>query len=141
MESSWLKAYEFVNRCYPHCVQEFGFDLLNDDLNYICNGMNRNTFHQSQLWVSRDVKWRRVGLGVFDFLRKNTRVPLPDTDDTIDLQRTVGFDCITMRCIVQEIHLQQKEELGELMAMDGDKPAISSVCGRAVLLLLDLWVK
>lgn len=136
MDSEWTRVGEALKSQYPELYYACEFDV-NDQVNYVINGLTRNTFHKERLWKSNDntISWRRVGMGIFDFRLVNSRIELPDIDDVVVLSMDVGDDTVIMECVVLEMHLQTKEEIGE-----GEGIQHSTVVGRGVLALRDVWI-
>lgn len=139
MEKSWLDAERRVGSFGKALVEEFGFDVNENNLNYVCNGLTRSTFPKAGNWDSDSVKWHRAGLGVWDFFKNVSSVQEPTEGDTVVLTRESKTHRISLRCAVLESHLQTKSEIGELSM--GDVATYSSVCGRAVLLLEGIQIQ
>lgn len=139
MEKSWIDAARRVAEVDKALVEEFGFDLNENNLNYVCNGLNRSTFPKTGNWLSSRIKWHRAGLGIWDFFMESSSVPEPEEGGHIVLTRETKTHKISLRCTIMESHLQVKSEIGEL-SID-DVMRYSKVCGRAILFLDGMQVQ
>lgn len=136
MEQSWIRAELRAQQNAPELVGPFGFDLLDDDLNLVVNGKNRNTFNKEDLWFSHRTSWHREGLGVWDFLLKSSRDRVPDIGDEVELWREIGNTRVELRYLVLEAHLQTQANIGG----NPREVVLSSVSGRSVLELLRVTI-
>lgn len=133
MEQSWYKAERQMTANARELVEPFGFNVMTDDLNVVINGKNRNTFNKDNLWYSYRSSWHREGLGVWDFLLRNSHDKTPVAEDVVKMWRIVGNVRIDMECRVIEAHLQTPEVVGK-------GGVISSVSGRSVIELLKITI-
>ena len=139
METSWIdaKVVAFKNLGAEKAIA-FDFDKL-EMAHYVFNGYNKYTFPKTDPWRFGMIRYVKVGLGFFDFIRPNSSYELPELNSLITLERNIKKTVVKMDCVVLESHLQTKEELGELHF--GDHFSYSTVCGRIVLMIVGMTVE
>jgi hypothetical protein len=133
MNKKWNEVEDDLRVKFPDVVSKFNFDKNETNINIICNGLNRTSFYKTEIWTSQNIKWYRVGLGIWDFLLSTASIRCPEEDDIITLSRKDKPYIVEIKCKVLESHLQTKEEIGSLSV--DDKVIYSKVCGRALLQL------
>jgi hypothetical protein len=131
MEKQWLLASEILTKTHISLAL-FGFDIVEEDISYLCNGLTRKTFPKTGQWKSPSVRWVRAGLIVWDFLLFTSSVEMTE-GQVVLLTRDEERWRVQLTCRVLEAHVQTRMELGDLIY--SDVQSYSRVCGRAVLAL------
>lgn len=129
MDTSWIKAAQQVAAKNVEWVAMFGFELNDDDLNYIVNNKTRLTFDKEDIWESPHIRWHREGLSVWDMLIASTKFNFPEEGSIVEMHRDIGRVGITMWCRITEIHRQSREELGSYV----ETVSYSLVTARCIL--------
>jgi hypothetical protein len=110
-----------------------GLTLDSDEVDVISSGYHYRTFPKT--WIFRDEegwRWKKVGNSIFSFCGHHARVP----EGKRVLKTWVGDKTLTLVCDVRNATINNHVVLDEAYQKDYDGASVSTVCGRAQLVLI-----
>jgi hypothetical protein len=131
---SWSSKLKGLN--IPVNIQRgLGLTLESDEMDYFSSGYNYRTFPKT--WIFRDQdgwRWKKVGNSVFSFCSHHGRVP----EGTRELRTWLGDGkTLVLVCEVEHATINNHQLLDESYQKSYDGDAVSTVCGRSRLRLLE----